>query len=129
MNCWHCNTELIWGGDHDFDDYGREEPGIVSNLSCPNCDTYVEVYLTMSEEERRSPSEIREEGLKRFNTLYPNKWDTGQREHVGCLDETVTIEKAEEEVLDLWAYLQSMRIKHEKEVEFWKKKYRDACKA
>ena len=20
MNCWHCNTELIWGGDHDLDD-------------------------------------------------------------------------------------------------------------
>ena len=20
MNCWHCNTELIWGGDHDIDD-------------------------------------------------------------------------------------------------------------
>ena len=19
MNCWHCNTELIWGGDHDID--------------------------------------------------------------------------------------------------------------
>ena len=18
MNCWHCNTELIWGGDHDI---------------------------------------------------------------------------------------------------------------
>ena len=21
MNCWHCGTELIWGGDHDLDDY------------------------------------------------------------------------------------------------------------
>ena len=23
MNCWHCKTELIWGGDHslDGDDY------------------------------------------------------------------------------------------------------------
>ena len=20
MNCWHCNTELIWGGDHDAGD-------------------------------------------------------------------------------------------------------------
>ena len=19
MNCWHCNTELIWGGDHDIE--------------------------------------------------------------------------------------------------------------
>ena len=20
MNCWHCGTELIWGGDHDTED-------------------------------------------------------------------------------------------------------------
>ena len=45
MNCWHCNTELIWGGDFTFEDYGLEDDGIVSNLSCPNeeCETYVEV--------------------------------------------------------------------------------------
>ena len=23
MKCWHCNTELIWGGDHD-NDYGHK---------------------------------------------------------------------------------------------------------
>ena len=22
MNCWHCNTELIWGGDHEADANG-----------------------------------------------------------------------------------------------------------
>ena len=20
LKCWHCGTELIWGGDHDLDD-------------------------------------------------------------------------------------------------------------
>lgn len=34
MNCWHCRDELIWGGDHDM----------VTNLSCPGCEAYVEVY-------------------------------------------------------------------------------------
>ena len=24
MNCWHCETELIWGGDHDMD--GEDYP-------------------------------------------------------------------------------------------------------
>ena len=19
MNCWHCHTKLIWGGDHDIE--------------------------------------------------------------------------------------------------------------
>ena len=50
MKCYHCNTELIWGGDFMFEDYGLEGDGIVSNLSCPDCQAYVEVYSPISEE-------------------------------------------------------------------------------
>ena len=42
MNCWHCQNELIWGGDHDTED--NEEYDMVSNLSCPECHCFVEVY-------------------------------------------------------------------------------------
>ena len=42
MKCWVCNTELIWGGDHDLED--DEEHKIITNLSCPKCEAYVEVY-------------------------------------------------------------------------------------
>lgn len=42
MDCWHCQTELIWGGDHDCED--DEEYLIVSNLSCPHCQSFVLVY-------------------------------------------------------------------------------------
>jgi len=48
MNCWHCKTELIWGGDHSMDeeDYpcSSAEYSMVTNLSCPNCYSFVEVY-------------------------------------------------------------------------------------
>ena len=44
MNCWHCDTELIWGGDHDIDEHEDMEYDIVTNLSCPTCGSYVEVY-------------------------------------------------------------------------------------
>ena len=48
MNCWHCETELIWGGDHDMDgeDYpcSSAEYSMVTNLSCPKCNSFVEVY-------------------------------------------------------------------------------------
>ena len=44
MNCWHCNTELIWGSDFDGEDYGCEDIAIVTNLTCPRCNSYVEVY-------------------------------------------------------------------------------------
>ena len=47
MNCWHCKEELIWGGDHDYEDYGYEEGGIVSNLSCPNCEAFVTFFLPL----------------------------------------------------------------------------------
>jgi len=47
MKCWHCNTELIWGGDHDLDEHDYRGVGaydMITNLSCPNCQAYVEVY-------------------------------------------------------------------------------------
>ena len=44
MNCWSCNSELIWGGDHNGEDYGSEEYDIVTNLSCPSCNAFVLVY-------------------------------------------------------------------------------------
>ena len=43
MNCWHCGTELIWGGDHDVEDECSEYL-IESNLHCPHCGTFVLVY-------------------------------------------------------------------------------------
>ena len=42
MNCWHCQTELIWGGDHDTED--NEDYDIITNLSCPNCHCHVDVF-------------------------------------------------------------------------------------
>ena len=55
MNCWHCGTELIWGGDHDYEDYGEEdEEGIVSNFSCPNCPTTVLVYHTIEDDKEEN---------------------------------------------------------------------------
>ena len=50
MKCWHCNSEVIWGGDFDFEDYGMDGKGIVSNLSCSNCKAYYECYLDLEEE-------------------------------------------------------------------------------
>ena len=46
MNCWVCNTELIWGGDHGFEEDETHFDGhtMMTNLSCPSCEAYVEVY-------------------------------------------------------------------------------------
>tara|TARA_R100001086_G_C11804969_1_gene249874 strand:+ start:341 stop:499 length:159 start_codon:yes stop_codon:yes gene_type:complete len=43
MKCWHCNTELIWGGDHNIEE--DEDYVMETNLSCPNCGSLVMVYL------------------------------------------------------------------------------------
>ena len=43
MNCWHCNKELIWGGDHDIEEEDKDY-NMVTNLSCPKCHSVVDVY-------------------------------------------------------------------------------------
>jgi|TARA_R110000751_G_scaffold6459_2_gene27504 Zn finger protein HypA/HybF involved in hydrogenase expression len=44
MKCWHCGTELIWGGDHDIEEED-DNYQMVTNLSCPKCKSHVDVYL------------------------------------------------------------------------------------
>ena len=45
MKCWHCKTELIWGGDHDIDDEVIDSDFlIVSNFRCPRCESTAEFY-------------------------------------------------------------------------------------
>ena len=60
MNCWHCGTELIWGGDHSMDEedfpIASQEYGMVTNLTCPKCESFVEVYLPRYHfEEKKEP--------------------------------------------------------------------------
>lgn len=42
MKCHFCGEELIWGGDFDASDYGYEENGVVTNLTCSNCGAFWE---------------------------------------------------------------------------------------
>tara|TARA_R110000824_G_scaffold287304_2_gene475394 strand:- start:74 stop:223 length:150 start_codon:yes stop_codon:yes gene_type:complete len=48
MKCPKCEQELIWGGDHDNQDYGEEGEGIVSNSTCINdkCDVETVIIYT-----------------------------------------------------------------------------------
>ena len=43
-----CNTELICGGAHDYEDYGEEGDGIVTNYTCINKKCEVDTVLTYS---------------------------------------------------------------------------------
>lgn len=49
MRCYHCESELIWGGDEDMID--EEEWAMVTNLSCPRCHSDVLVYLPCEDRE------------------------------------------------------------------------------
>ena len=52
MKCTECSKDLIWGGDHTYEDYGLEGNGIVTNCSCPNEDCDVEqvlIYKTIND--------------------------------------------------------------------------------
>ena len=83
MNCYICSKELIWGGDFDYEDYGLEGNGIVSNLSCPDCDAYVEVYW--GNKEKEIPASIKkilmekDKAMKRYTLkIRSEKHDTSK---------------------------------------------------
>ena len=56
MNCWHCGTELIWGGDADMEKDDSEDYDMETNLSCPNCESFVLVYRKREEKSLEIPS-------------------------------------------------------------------------
>ena len=59
MNCWHCNTKLIWGGDHDCaDDAFLME----TNLNCPKCHSLV--FVLWGEDGKEDEKEAEKEDEK-----------------------------------------------------------------
>tara|TARA_Y100000310_G_C20658454_1_gene803296 strand:+ start:1254 stop:1451 length:198 start_codon:yes stop_codon:yes gene_type:complete len=61
-----------------------------------------------------TPEEIRDRQIKKFTLLAKRKYDMGQKEHGGLLTETVNWKDLEDEVIDLWFYVCSMREKESK---------------
>ena len=45
MRCWWCDSDLIWGSDIDIEECmsGYPEFSVMTNLSCPRCESQVEV--------------------------------------------------------------------------------------
>lgn len=50
MNCWFCGGVLIWQSDFDAEDFGYNRAGLVSILSCSNCEAQWE-GVQLEEEE------------------------------------------------------------------------------
>ena len=59
------------------------------------------------EEARR----IRDEALDGFMSKASRKYDAGQKEHGGLITERVTLGDLEDEIIDLWFYLQALKEK------------------
>ena len=58
-----------------------------------------------------TPEEIAKRSVDRFNELATAKYMAGQDEHGGCLVDKVRLEDAEQEILDLWHYIQALRLR------------------
>jgi DNA/RNA-binding domain of Phe-tRNA-synthetase-like protein len=66
---------------------------------------------------KRTSEQIRDDAVAEMPESFMEKYDKGQAEHGGNLDENVTWKDIEDEVKDLWFYTKSMRYKVEKEVD------------
>ena len=58
-----------------------------------------------------TPEEIAKRSVDRFNKLATAKYMAGQAEHGGNLVNKVRLENAEEEIIDLWFYIQALRLR------------------
>ena len=56
MNCLKCNKEMIWGGDHDYEDCGIDGSGIVMNFSCLDCESFSLFYYDLNKGEEYETS-------------------------------------------------------------------------
>ena len=84
----------------------------------------------------RTPDKIRDDALQYFMETAGDKFDAGQKEHGGSLDIRVSEVDINDEITDLWFYVQSLSEKHrvqivdlcftitklEAEVERWKER-------
>jgi hypothetical protein len=84
----------------------------------------------------RTPDKIRDDALQYFMETAGDKFNAGQEEHGGSLDERVSEVDIDDEIIDLWFYVQSFSEKHrvqivdlcftitklEAEVERWKER-------
>ena len=70
----------------------------------------------------RRPDQIRDEGIRVFNEIAKPKYDAGQEEHGGNLDESVRWKDLQDEVIDLWYYLESKRHQSAARVEVLEKR-------
>ena len=48
--CWHCNGELIWQSDIDYEDVYHDGEGIITYLMCSNCDAHIEYTIRFNNE-------------------------------------------------------------------------------
>ena len=58
-----------------------------------------------------TPEEIAKRSVDRFNELATAKYMAGQEEHGGCLVDKVCLAHMEEEIIDLWHYVQALRLR------------------
>ena len=49
VKCYNCASDMIWGSDFDFEDFGYDGEGIVSSFTCPKCSTYAEFVMPNKE--------------------------------------------------------------------------------
>lgn len=51
MLCWHCGSEIIWGGDVDIS-HEDDTFAIETNLHCPSCESEYIIYYPKKEVEK-----------------------------------------------------------------------------
>ena len=65
--------------------------------------------MTANEELLEEANRIKNQAIDAFRSKAFKKYDAGQEEHGGLLTERVSLEDLEDEIIDLWFYLQALK--------------------
>ena len=60
----------------------------------------------------RTPDKNRDDAIQYFMETAGDKFDAGQQEHGGSLDARVSTADIDDEIIDIWFYVQSLSEKH-----------------
>tara|TARA_B100000214_G_scaffold828_1_gene619 strand:- start:122 stop:385 length:264 start_codon:yes stop_codon:yes gene_type:complete len=64
---------------------------------------------------KRTPDQIRDEAIHLFTVKAYTKFNCGQDEHGGNLDIRVKFKDIEDEIIDMWFYVQSTKTKYQRQ--------------
>lgn len=83
-NCWYCGSQMYWQSDFNFEDYGLEGEGIVTELMCSGCNATATFYQSIEEMEVKKP--LVQEVIEHLNITVGTRFKASTNKTKKCIN-------------------------------------------